>query len=113
MTRTFGWVLAIATIATLSSSALALAASGWDGTWAGAWGGDAKQTTSITVSGDRVVSYSYQGVSHPVKASSVTAAKITYEDQGNSVTLTKTGEKTAHATLRSGSNNASAELTLQ
>jgi hypothetical protein len=97
----------------ITFSSYALAASGWDGTWGGAWGGNAEQATSITVSGNRVVSYSYQGVSHPVAASSVTATKITYEDQGNSVTLTKTGEKSAHATLHSHSNDATAELTLQ
>ena len=111
MTRPFRWILAAAMFATLSSSALA--ASGWDGTWGGAWGGNAQQATSITVSGNRVVSYSYQGVSHPVAAGIVTPTKITYEDQGNSVTVTKTGEKTAHATLKSGNNNATAELTLQ
>jgi hypothetical protein len=111
MTRPFRWIFAAAIFATLSSSALA--ASGWNGTWAGAWGGSAQQATSITVSGNRVVSYSYQGVSHPVAASVVTPTKITYEDEGNSVTMTRTGEKTAHATLHSGNNNATAELTLQ
>jgi hypothetical protein len=111
MTRPSRWLFAAVMITTLSSSALA--ASGWDGTWGGAWGGKAEQATSITVSGNQVVSFSYQGVSHPVAASSVTATKITYEDQGNSITLTRTGEKTAHATLHSQSNDATAELKLQ
>ncbi|THD45467.1 MAG: hypothetical protein E7774_08005 [Bradyrhizobium sp.] len=110
MTRHFRWVLAAAIFATMSSSALA---SGWNGTWSGEWGGNAQQATSVTVAGNRVVSYSYQGVSHPVAASVVTATKITYEDEGNNVTLTRTGEKTAHATLHSGNNDATAELTLQ
>jgi hypothetical protein len=109
MTRPFRWLLAAAMITAFSPSALP--ASGWDGTWGGAWGGKTEQATTITVSGKKVVSYSYQGVSHPVASSNVTATKITYEDQGNSVTLVKTGETTAHATLHNGSNDATAELT--
>jgi hypothetical protein len=110
MTHPSRWLLAAVMIAAFSSSALA--ASGWDGTWSGAWGGKAEQSTSVTVSGKRVVSYSYQGVSHQVTSGSVTASKITYEDQGNSVTLTKTGEKTAHATLHTQQgDDAAADLT--
>jgi hypothetical protein len=101
--------LLLAAVMTIVSSS-AFAASGWDGTWSGAWGGKTDQATTITVSGKKVVSYSYQGVSHPVTSSNVTATKITYEDQGNSVTITKTGESTAHAALHSGSNDADAEL---
>jgi hypothetical protein len=111
MTRRSRWLLAAVMITAFSSSACA--ASGWDGTWSGAWGGKPEQTTTVTVSGKQVVSFSYQGVSHPVASSTVTAKKITYEDQGNSVTLTKTGEKSAHATLHSQSNDATAELKLQ
>jgi hypothetical protein len=112
MTRPFRWLLAAVMITAFSSSAFA--ASGWDGTWSGAWGGKAEQATSVTVSGKRVVSYSYQGVSHPVASSNVTATKITNEDQGNSVTLTKTGEKTADATLHSQQgDDATADLTRQ
>jgi hypothetical protein len=109
MSRLSLWLSAAVMITAFSSSAFA--ASGWDGTWSGAWGGKAEQATEITVAGKKVVSYSYQGVSHPVTSSSVTATKITYEDQGNSVTLTKTGESTAHAKLHTGSNDADAELT--
>jgi hypothetical protein len=109
MSRPSLWLSAAVMITAFSSSAFA--ASGWDGTWSGAWGGKPEQATEITVSGKKVVSYSYQGVSHPVASSNVTATKITYEDQGNSVTLTKTGESTAHAKLHAGSNDADAELT--
>jgi hypothetical protein len=108
----FSSLLSAAAI-TLAFSSSSFAASGWDGTWSGAWGGKPEQATTITVSGKKVVSYSYQGVSHPVATSNVTATKITYEDQGNSVSVTKTGEKTAHATLHAGSNDADAELTRQ
>jgi hypothetical protein len=111
MTYFSSWVSAAAI--TLAFSSSSFAASGWDGTWSGAWGGKPEQATTITVSGKKVVSYSYQGVSHPVANSNVTATKITYEDQGNSVTVSKTGEKTAHATLHAGSNDADAELTRQ
>jgi hypothetical protein len=109
MTRPSRWL--IAAVMTVAFSSSAFAASGWDGTWGGAWGGKPEQATTITVSGKKVVSYSYQGVSHPVASSNVTATKITYEDQGSSITLTKTGESTAHATLHAGSNDADAELT--
>jgi hypothetical protein len=99
---------------TIVFSSSALAASGWDGTWSGAWGGKPEQSTSITVSGKKVVSYSYQGVSHPVESSKVSASKITYEDQGNTVTLTRSSEKAAHATLHTqDGQDASAELTRQ
>jgi hypothetical protein len=97
MIRHANWFFAVAMTIAFSSSALA--ASGWDGTWSGAWGGKPEQATSVTVSGKKVVSFSYQGVSHPVEISKVTTSKITYEDEGNSVTLARTGEKTAHATL--------------
>lgn len=112
MTRRSVWLVAVAM--TIAFSGSALAASGWDGTWSGAWGGKPEQATSVTVSGKKVVSYSYQGVSHPVETSNVTASKITYEDKGNIVTLTKSGEKTAHATLHTqDGQDASAELTRQ
>jgi hypothetical protein len=112
MIRHANWFFAVAMTIAFSSSALA--ASGWDGTWSGAWGGKPEQATSVTVSGKKVVSYSYQGVSHPVEISKVTTSKITYEDEGNSVTLARTGEKTAHATLHTqGGQDASAELARQ
>ena len=73
-----------------ASAGHAASAGSWDGTWSGAWGGRESEATSVTVAGKRVVSYTYQGVSHPVTSSKVTAAKITYEDQGVTVTLTRT-----------------------
>jgi hypothetical protein len=85
--------------------------SSWDGTWSGAWGGKDSEATSVTVAGKRVVSYTYQGVSHPVSSSKVTPAKITYEDQGVTVTLTRTSDKTAAATLHSDQGDGTAELT--
>jgi hypothetical protein len=84
---------------------------GWDGTWSGAWGGKATEATSITIAGQRVVSYEYQGVSHPVANSKVTPAKITYEDQGNTVTLIRKSETTASAALHSDQGDGTAELT--
>jgi|ERR1700677_4493023 hypothetical protein len=92
-------------------SALAASKTSWDGTWSGAWGGS--EPTSITIAGKRVVSYEYQSVSHPVNSSNVTPEKITYQDNGVIVTLTKTGETTAHATLHSEQGDATAELTRQ
>ena len=71
------------------------------------------EATSVTIAGKRVVSYEYQGVSHPVASSDVTPTKITYEDQGNTVTLTKKSETTASAALHSHQGDATADLTRQ
>ena len=106
--------LLLATILVIASSSAALAAmTGWDGTWSGAWGSDTSQSTSVTVAGNRVVSYTYQGMSHPVASSNVTANSITYQDQGNSVTMTKRSETTANAALHTPQGNATAVLTRQ
>jgi hypothetical protein len=95
----------------VASSSAALAASGWDGTWSGAWGNDPNQATSVTVAGDKVVSFSYQGYPHPVASSNVTATTITYQDQGNFVTLTKVNATTANAAMHSQGYDATAVLT--
>lgn len=107
------WLLAAAFVVASSAAALAAGRAGWDGTWSGAWGGDPGQATSVTVAGDRVVSFSYQGMSHPVASSNVTPSMITYQDQGNTVTLTKRSETTANATLQTQQQNAAAVLTRQ
>jgi len=83
----------------------------WDGTWSGAWGG--RDPTSITIAGNRVVSYVYQGASTPVAGSKVTQKRVIYKSSGVTVTLTKTGKTTAHATLHSSQGDAIADLTRQ
>jgi hypothetical protein len=113
MTRYSRWLSAAVMTIAVSSAAPAASVTGWDGTWSGAWGGKSTEATSVTVAGKRVVSYEYQGVSHPVTNSKLTATRITYEDQGNAVTLTKTSNTTAHAALHSGQGDATAELTRQ
>jgi hypothetical protein len=109
--RTSRWLLAAVMITAFSCPALAASATGWDGTWSGAWGGKPSEATSITIAGKQVVSYQYKGESHPVATSNVTPTKITYEDQGNTVTLTKKSETTASAALHSQQGDATAELT--
>lgn len=113
MTHTSGWLLAALMITAASSAALAGPARGWNGTWSGSWGGRTSESTSITVDGDHVVSYAYQGVSHPVSSSNVTPTKITYEDHGNTVILVKKSETTASAALHTQQGDATAELTRQ
>jgi hypothetical protein len=81
----------------------------WDGTWRGAWGG--QNPTSITIVKKKVVSYEYQGVSTPVVKSRVMVSKVVYEDKGTIVTLTRTGAKTANATLHSQQGDATAKMT--
>jgi hypothetical protein len=113
MKRPSSWLFAAALLVASFSVALAASRSGWDGTWSGAWGGDPSQATSVTVAGDRVVSFTYQGMSHPVASSNVTASGIMYQDQGNTVTLTKRSETTANAALQTQQGNATAVLTRQ
>jgi hypothetical protein len=83
----------------------------WDGTWSGSWGG--RDPTSITVAGNRVVSYVYQGATTPVATSRVSPTRIVYSSNGVVVTLTKTGAATASAKLHSSQGDATAELTKQ
>ena len=86
-------------------------ASSWSGTWSGSWGGS--QPTTITIAGNRVISYTYQGASTPVTKSKVTPKVVTYEGVGTTVTITRTGAKTASATLHSQQGEGTAELTKQ
>ena len=69
--RTSRWLLAAVMITAFSCPALAASATGWDGTWSGAWGGKPSEATSITIAGKQVVSYQYKGESHPVATSNV------------------------------------------
>ena len=85
----------------------------WDGTWSGHWGGSAAQATSITIANNKVVSYTYQSASTPISASTVTPTKVSYESNGVRVVLTRTGGKTANASLHSSHGNATARLTRQ
>lgn len=111
MKRRCSFLLVAVLIAASSSTALSAMQTGWDGTWSGAWGGDPSQATSVTVAGNRVVSYTYQGLSHPVASSNVTANSITYQDQGNTVMLTRRSATTANATLNTPQGNGTAVLT--
>jgi hypothetical protein len=83
----------------------------WNGTWSGKWGG--QEATAITIANNKVVSYQYQGVTTPVANSNVTRTTVTYGDNGVTVVLTRTGAKTASASLHSPQGDATAELTRQ
>jgi hypothetical protein len=80
----------------------------WNGTWSGKWGG--QEPTSITIANNKVVSYQYQGVTTPVASSNVTPRTVTYGNNGVTVVLTRTGAKTASASLHSLQGDATAEL---
>jgi hypothetical protein len=92
-----------------ASSLQAAPKSSWDGTWSGSWGG--RDPTSITIAGNRVVSYEYQGASTLVAKSKVTSKRVIYVSNGTTVTLTKTSRTTAFATLHSSQGDATAVLT--
>jgi hypothetical protein len=96
-------------ITAFSPAAVAASKTGWDGTWAGLWGGS--RPTSITIGRKKVVSYEYEGVSTPVATSTVTQRTVTYGDNGTIVTLTKTSKTTALATLHSPQGDTTATLT--
>lgn len=116
MKRPSSWLFAAALVVASSSVSLAAPKPGWDGTWSGAWGGQPDQATSVTIAGNRVVSFTYQGMSHPVSSMPSAPANqptITYQDQGNVVTLTKRSDTTAAATLRTPMGDATAVLTRQ
>jgi hypothetical protein len=113
MIRPSNTIFAALLFAVSSSAALPASKEGWTGTWAGAWGGKESESTSVTVEGKKVVSYTYQGTAHPVAASNVTPSKIVYEDQGITVTLIKKSETTASASLHSDQGDATATLTRQ
>jgi hypothetical protein len=83
----------------------------WNGTWSGKWGG--QEPTSITIAGNKVVSYQYQGVTTPVASSNVTRTTVTYGHNGVTVTITRTGAKTATASLHSPQGDTTAELAKQ
>jgi hypothetical protein len=83
----------------------------WDGTWSGLWGG--RDSTSITIARNRVVSYEYQGTSTPVAMSRVTPQRVVYVSNGVTVTLIKTSNTTASATLHSSQGDATAKLVRQ
>jgi len=86
-------------------------ASSWDGRWAGAWGGN--DPTAINIHGGRVVSYEYGGATTPVHSSRVSAKRISYGEKDVSVTVTRTGPNTAHATIKTSQGNGEADLTRQ
>ena len=104
--------IAIASVALsllLASSVVAAPRSSWDGAWSGAWGG--RDPTSITIAGNRVVSYDYGGATTPVASSVVTPNRVTYGDNGVTVILVRTGANTASAKLHSQQGDATATLT--
>ena len=94
-----------------ASSLQAAPKSSWDGTWSGSWGG--RDPTSITIARNRVVSYQYQGASTQVAKSRVTPQRVVYVSNGVTVTLIKTSNTTASATLHSSQGDTTAILTRQ
>jgi hypothetical protein len=86
----------------------------WDGNWSGNWGGQASEATSIRIVNNKVVSYDYRGATTPVSVPSIATPKtFSYEVNGVSISLTRTGAKTATASLRSSMGDGTAELTRQ
>jgi hypothetical protein len=97
----------------LAASSLAAPKQSWDGKWSGKWGGEDAQATSVTIANNKVESFEYQGVSTPVPASKVTPTTVSYEYNGVTVVIKRTGAATATATLHSSQGDATAALSRQ
>jgi hypothetical protein len=97
----------------LASSALAAPKQSWDGKWSGKWGDEDAQATSVTIANGKVESFEYQGVSTPVPASKVTPTTVSYDYNGVSIVMKRTGATTATATLHSSQGDATAKLNKQ
>ena len=69
----------------LISPVSAQQASGWDGTWSGAWGGRAE--TSVQIAHGRVVRYEYQGATVPIATQKVNGRTITFGVPGTTRSL--------------------------
>jgi hypothetical protein len=85
--------------------------SAWDGRWVGAWNGS--RPTAQIVKGGKLIAYEYNGQTYPVATSHVTPTKIVYGEGVVTVTLTRTGANTAHATIKTMQGEGTAELTRQ
>ena len=88
-------------------------ASGWDGTWSGAWGGRAE--TSVQIAHGRVVRYEYQGATVPIATQKVTGRTLTFGIPGDyTITIDLTSPGRASANYESSTRgSAQADLTRQ
>jgi len=88
----------------------------WDGTWTGALGGLAGETSpiSITIAGDKVASYTVRGAPFNIQYSKVTPTTVSFGDRDHyAVKLTKTSDTTASARAHGRNGYAHALLTKQ
>jgi hypothetical protein len=67
----------------------------------------------VTISGNKVVRYEYNGSSAPVGKSKVTPTTVTFGPSDFTVTLTKTGDTSASAQYHGVMGDAAADLTKQ
>jgi hypothetical protein len=81
-------------------------AASWDGTWTGKWGG--RSTGRVTVKGNKVVSYHFQGSPQMVGSTKISGKTLRFGD-GYSVVMTMSGENSADATWR-GNGTAKAKM---
>lgn len=95
-----------------TSAVLAKNASSWNGTWTGAWGGQA--STSITIAGNKVTAYLYQCTAVSVMKSGVAGNKVTFEGPDYTIVVVRSDAKTANVEYKNTRGDvAGAVLTLQ
>ncbi len=100
----------------ISAEAARAQAASWDGTWTGALGGLAGETSpiSITIAGGKVTSYTVRGAPFDIQYSNVTPMKVFFGDRDHySVRLTKISDTTASARAHGRIGYARASLTKQ
>jgi hypothetical protein len=71
----------------------------WDGTWSGAWGGIAD--TSVTILGNKVVSYIYKGAPVPVGKNKVAPTTVSFGTNRYHIGITRMSGTTASAQYHS------------
>jgi hypothetical protein len=84
--------------------------------WDGAWTGSLRNISpiSVTIEGDKVVSYAVKGARLPIAYGKVAPGSVSFGDRDNySMTLTRTGEATALARYHGRMGFATATLTRQ
>ena len=81
----------------------------WDGAWTGLLG--KTSVISVTVRKDGAVDYVFRGAPMPIQYSKITDETVSFGDRDHySMTLTRTGDKTASATYHGRNGFATAAL---
>jgi|SRR5579871_559214 len=93
----------------------AFAAAGWDGTWAGNWGGAGQNGLQIIMAGNDVIGIYWHGdyLADDMKSQVSPDGKVLHISwSGGAATLTRDGDTTAKFEIHDASGSATGELKL-